>query len=153
MPKKQPRPTVSKDLHSIIPPRLYFSLEKLCRDALSYGGNHQGVRQSVSSLIGVMRKEAVQIYGHDTPGIFGLCALLERADPFRADPKRLPELDPIQELKRQAHLDEDQVLAAGLVARINRAWGRFLSVAARAYEQKSATRRDRALDPWWVMGE
>lgn len=145
------------DLRFVIPPSIYRSVEVLCRDALAYGANSAGIRQAVSQLINVGRREALARFGHDTPDIIGLSALLARSDPFRQamsrDPSRKPEQEPVVELARQAHIDSDQLAAADLVKRVNTAWGRFLAVGARSYESRSQKHKDRALDPFWVMGE
>lgn len=138
---------------------MFHSLERLCKDALAYGSNHAALRQSMTAFINAIRTEAHKKYGHDTVDVVALTALMQRAE--RAEWHR-PEVyvdgqnvarEPIEELFRQAHLDAGQRSAATLISDIWNAWGRFLTVAARTYDQKSARTRARALDPWWVMGD
>lgn len=145
-----------EDMRFVIPPSVFRPIEVLCRDALNYGANAAGIRSSVGYLLNVVRREAHARYGHDTADVMAISSLLTRTDPARADrvlPDRRPDQEPIQELFRQAHINEDQLRAADMVRRVETAWGRFLAVGARSYEGKSQKTRERALDPVWIMGD
>ena len=146
----------AKDAPAVINPKLFHAIEVLCRDALQYGGNATGIRNTIITLVSTMRQQAWADFGHDTVDVSSISSLLQRTDPAREHsqrPLRAAEKDPIQELVRQAHLNGDQERAADIIRHIWRAWGRYLSVAARTFEKRSNSARERALDPFWVMGE
>lgn len=151
-PKLSRRAKPAVAVPSVIAPRLFNAIESLCRESLVYSGNQTGMRNAIVALIGTIRTLSNEQFGHDTPDIRALGALLERTHPS-GPTRREAERDPIDELQRQAHLDGEQAGAADLIRTIWRGWSRYLTVAARSYEQKSSRAQSRALDPVSVMGK
>ena len=154
--KKDKKPTIVLNLIApvVLPPRLYSPLESLAKDALLYASNHSGMRKAISNLVFAMRSIAEESVGHITADIIALEALLKRSDPRQQElPLREPEKDPIVELARQKHLNEDQEYAAQYIKKVWTAWGRHLQVAARSYDGGGGGGDKPLMDPLSGMGQ
>ncbi len=142
-------------------PKLFKSMELVCKNAINYSGNHKLVRDSVANLILILQQESSEL----TVEIAALRQFLRRTNPnfdFSAnsrsaeEPEGRPKLrsDPIYTLGEEPNpkIDSDQISAALAIRRVWTAFGKYIGVAARNLDAGGGY-RGRALDPLSVMSD
>lgn len=135
---------------TILEPRLFRALELVCKDAISLSNNHPAMRRSVGSVYFQLRTAAIERCGHETPDVIAIKSILDRTAPEGI--RRVPVKEVLTALYEKGQLDADEIRAGKLIADIWRAFGRFLTVVSRSYDNAPAGQRTRTCDPADVMG-
>lgn len=130
-------------------PKLYKSIELICKNGLHYSDNHREVRAAITSLVLLLQQELSE----QSVETVSLRSLLRRTDPRNEFERPSLRLDPIQELSTgpKPLIDYDQQDAALSIKKIWSSFGRYLNVAARDYN--GAGHRGQAKDPISVMSD
>jgi hypothetical protein len=145
---------ITESIVSTLDPKVFKTLESLCKTALTYGDNHPNIRNAVANLSFQLQQHSMSIHGELTIDVITIQQLLRKTDPRYEHQRPAIEQDPIIELSQGNYpkLSPDQQSAAATIRRIWQCFSKFLAVASRNYNTKSG-KKHRILLPLDVMDQ
>lgn len=134
----------------VLEPKIFKSVESLCKLSLAYSDNHPEIRRAVANLCFHMQ----QLNPNLTPDIISIRNILRKSNPNFEHERPPVEQDPILVLRQGSNpkLNEDQEVAASNIRKIWRALSKFLNSSAKDYNT-STSKKNKVLLPLDVIDQ